>query len=551
MQHRGQIIRLLAISLAFCSTAPLADFADDALALTGGRQVKIAYLSNGSLKGYDTDTRKFTTIVSGNCADIHQGPYISPDGRKVAYFHKDAKTHVVNWDGSGDKAIAAGRPARFWKKPSDGSLWVYIFTNKDHSPVRRYSVSDPSKSELAWDKSTLNGGFGVSADGTHAGSMEWPNIYYITSLPNGAIKKIAGGCWPDIAPDNSYRMFYFDNGHSTGHFSPGGKINFGESCYYPRWSTDACYFTYLDDDCRNDGCNSDIVFAKINSSYNGFSGKATLASAPGAGGFAWVGQTCSEPPSVASHPADLTVREGESATFSVSPGGCGSPDYQWLRNGSAISGATSRSYTIENVSLSDNGAKFSCKLTTPHGSVTSNEATVTVQGDTEPPTLVSVASGGDPNSVIVTFSEPLSSSAEVVSNYTLDNGASVQSATRFGDFSTVKLTTSELQPGISYTLTVGNVTDASASAVTIAPNPSSGAFTFTLELTNHDFETGDLTGWTVVSGDAFSAGDVTQLQQAQGGNNQTFNQHGSYHLWGFKEGGDKIIGVAYQFGLAT
>jgi hypothetical protein len=173
-RHSRKTVTLGIVALA---TMLHADFADDALALTGGRQVKIAYLSNGKLRGYDTDTRQFTDILTSGVADVHQGPYISPDGSMVAYYNRDGKTHVVNWNGSGDKAIASGRPTRFWKKPSDGSFQVYIFTrNGDHSPVRRYSVANPSVSELVWDKSTLNGGFGVSADGTHAGSMEWPII---------------------------------------------------------------------------------------------------------------------------------------------------------------------------------------------------------------------------------------------------------------------------------------------------------------------------------------------------------------------------------------
>lgn len=58
---------------------------------------------------------------------------------------------------------------------------------------------------------------------------------------------------------------------------------------------------------------------------------------------------------------------------------------------------------------------------------------------------------------------------------------------------------------------------------------------------NHDFETGDLTGWIVVEGDAFSDGDVTNaVDWGWGG---PFKQHGQYHLWGFKEGGDGQTGI--------
>ncbi|MBC2580221.1 glycoside hydrolase family 32 protein [Clostridium sp. DJ247] len=63
------------------------------------------------------------------------------------------------------------------------------------------------------------------------------------------------------------------------------------------------------------------------------------------------------------------------------------------------------------------------------------------------------------------------------------------------------------------------------------------------ELKNHDFETGDLTGWTILSGNAFTHSDVTDFTTAQGGNEQTFGQNGNYHLWGFKNGGDAQTGV--------
>lgn len=60
------------------------------------------------------------------------------------------------------------------------------------------------------------------------------------------------------------------------------------------------------------------------------------------------------------------------------------------------------------------------------------------------------------------------------------------------------------------------------------------------DLINHDFETGDLAGWTVESGTAFAAGDVTSDSSFWGG---PFNQNGTYHLWGHKDGGDGDTGV--------
>lgn len=57
---------------------------------------------------------------------------------------------------------------------------------------------------------------------------------------------------------------------------------------------------------------------------------------------------------------------------------------------------------------------------------------------------------------------------------------------------------------------------------------------------NGDFEIGGLTGWNVVSGTAFSDNDITSQSQYWGG---SFNQQGSFHLWGFNDGADSDIGV--------
>ncbi|MFJ5840234.1 GH32 C-terminal domain-containing protein [Streptomyces shenzhenensis] len=68
-------------------------------------------------------------------------------------------------------------------------------------------------------------------------------------------------------------------------------------------------------------------------------------------------------------------------------------------------------------------------------------------------------------------------------------------------------------------------------------------------LPNHDFATGDLTGWTVVSGTTFSNGNVTtRTDWGWGGpfyQAETPGDQAGHHLWGFNPdaGGDEAIGV--------
>ena len=89
--------------------------------------------------------------------------------------------------------------------------------------------------------------------------------------------------------------------------------------------------------------------------------------------------TVNAPPNVTGHPSNQTVTQGQPATFTVTATGSATLNYQWQRNQSNITGATSSSYTISSASMSDNGAKFRCVVTNSFGSATSNEATLTVQ----------------------------------------------------------------------------------------------------------------------------------------------------------------------------
>ena len=64
-------------------------------------------------------------------------------------------------------------------------------------------------------------------------------------------------------------------------------------------------------------------------------------------------------PAITAQPASRTVNAGQTATFSVAATGTATLTYQWNKNGAAISGANSNSYTTPVTSSSDNGAQFS------------------------------------------------------------------------------------------------------------------------------------------------------------------------------------------------
>ena len=91
-------------------------------------------------------------------------------------------------------------------------------------------------------------------------------------------------------------------------------------------------------------------------------------------------------PVISTQPASQTVTEGETATFSVTAAGT-SPGYQWKKNGTDISGATSSSYTTPATSSADNTAVFSVVVTNSAGTVTSSGAALTVNAAVVAPTI--------------------------------------------------------------------------------------------------------------------------------------------------------------------
>jgi hypothetical protein len=83
-------------------------------------------------------------------------------------------------------------------------------------------------------------------------------------------------------------------------------------------------------------------------------------------------------PTITTQPADQSIRAGQTATFSVVASGTAPLSYQWRRNGAAIAGATSASYTTPAETTADNGATFAVAVTNSAGSVTSRSARLTV-----------------------------------------------------------------------------------------------------------------------------------------------------------------------------
>jgi glucose/arabinose dehydrogenase len=93
--------------------------------------------------------------------------------------------------------------------------------------------------------------------------------------------------------------------------------------------------------------------------------------------------TASTAPSISSHPSNVTVAAGQTASFSVTASGSAPLQYQWQRNGVNIANASSPTYSLV-TAPADNGATFRAVVSNSAGSVTSNAATLTVLSNSAP-----------------------------------------------------------------------------------------------------------------------------------------------------------------------
>src|SRR5205823_286993 len=159
-------------------------------------------------------------------------------------------------------------------------------------------------------------------------------------------------------------------------------------------------------------------------------------------------------PSIATQPTNQTVTIGQTATFTVVATGTAPLSYQWQKNGTAISGATSASYTTAATTSSDNGAQFVVVVSNSAGSVTSNAATLTVNAGAVAPLITT-----QPASQTVTVGQTATFTVVATGTAPLSyawrkNGTPISGATA-ASYTTPATTSSD--NSAQFTVTVSNV----------------------------------------------------------------------------------------------
>jgi hypothetical protein len=244
--------------------------------IEGGKADTFANKDSLELWGIDTrdglGIRKILADMSN-----YSRPLVSPSGDHIVFTHKgteergkskdkhfDPVVFRVDWDGTHLEKLAAGYATEVWRDPANSVEWVYITdllpsdrATPTATRLERFKLLDPGERELVWDKTQLGTeNIQLSRDGTRASALfPWPDAG-VMNLTDQSHRKYQTGCWPSIAPDDSYLAWVFDGSHKNLQFfdregegdkwivpihtSPDVQ---GHEVYHPRWSNHRRFLT--------------------------------------------------------------------------------------------------------------------------------------------------------------------------------------------------------------------------------------------------------------------------------------------------------------------
>ena len=225
-------------------------------------------------------------------------PLISPDGKWIIYTNKHTErkgnkktfkpvVHRLDWKGEKVEELGKGYAVDMWEDPKTKVTWVYVVhlipttrASMYADKLERFQLEDPEKRELVWDKTKISvDSIQLSKDGKRASCLfPWPDVG-VMDLEKMEYWRNQHGCWPSLAPDNSYTAWVFDGSHKSVHlFADRGKklsvVNVndgpgmdGHEMYHPRWANHPSFIAvtgpYKGPSIGKSGKNAEVYIGKF------------------------------------------------------------------------------------------------------------------------------------------------------------------------------------------------------------------------------------------------------------------------------------------------
>lgn len=278
-------IRTALTAITFClmpAATNAADTAKELLKMTEGKRVKVVWAQGEKIQYFDSKEGKIKNLPFPGASQ----PLLTTDGLKVLCSAGPADDRsVMMYDTETEKlaTLTTGKYSGLltvWRDPKTKRDWVYVNDagsdgrnwDQPWGEMYRFPIDQPNEKEMCWNRTSTHFYFMLSADGTRACfEPNWSNIGQLNLAfdPAGKIdqeksvyKTVGGGCFPGLAPDNSYRMFRLDGGHKaiemtdadgtnprkidmTGMPGVGDK---GKQVWLTRWSTHPRYISLMGPD---------------------------------------------------------------------------------------------------------------------------------------------------------------------------------------------------------------------------------------------------------------------------------------------------------------
>jgi len=298
MMSKGCAISIIVglIIPAVRAAEPMASTPEQLLEMTGGKRVKVLWSQDNKTMFLDTDEGVVqelplpdsgsAPVISMDGGRIYNSNGKAPDDRVVMMYDLETREASQLAKGPGNNLLAV------WQDPKTKRDWCYVNSTGDQNEnwdeakggaIHRFPADDPTARELFWDRTTSHIFLMFSEDGTRACfEPSWGNIGQLklaftaggkVDQENSTYTTFGGGCFPGMAPDNSYRIFRLEGDHRSITICDADNANqrkivtdtgpFNGATWLTRWSTHPRYITCM----APDGPDAKIWIGKFNEDF--------------------------------------------------------------------------------------------------------------------------------------------------------------------------------------------------------------------------------------------------------------------------------------------